>query len=127
MPGAPGRSDGAASFVNPMTVLGMVETMRMEEHSALVHTAAASSLGQMLSRLCIEQQIPLVNIVRKPDQEAMLRATGAVHVASVRRVAVVTGGPGRDDRRRVRRGPVAPGTAPRPAARRRISYRDIHA
>jgi NADPH2:quinone reductase len=73
---------GAASFVNPMTVLGMVETMRMENHSALVHTAAASNLGQMLSRLCIEQQIPLVNIVRKPGQEAMLRAAGAVHVCN---------------------------------------------
>ena len=69
--------EGAASFVNPMTVLGMVETMRMENHSALVHTAAASNLGQMLNRLCIEQQIPLVNIVRKPGQEAMLRAAGA--------------------------------------------------
>ena len=73
---------GAASFVNPMTVLGMVETMRMENHSALVHTAAASNLGQMLNRLCIEQQVPLVNIVRKPDQEAMLRAAGAVHVCN---------------------------------------------
>ena len=74
--------EGAASFVNPMTVLGMVETMRMENHSALVHTAAASNLGQMLNRLCIEQQIPLVNIVRKPDQEAVLRAAGAVHVCN---------------------------------------------
>jgi hypothetical protein len=74
--------EGAASFVNPMTVLGMVETMRMENHSALVHTAAASNLGQMLNRLCLEQQIPLVNIVRKPDQEAMLRAAGAVHVCN---------------------------------------------
>src|SRR6516225_9899217 len=74
--------EGAASFVNPMTVLGIVETMRMENHSALVHTAAASNLGQMLNRLCIEQQIPLVNIVRKPDQEAMLRAAGAVHVCN---------------------------------------------
>jgi len=73
---------GAASFVNPMTVLGMVETMRMENHSALVHTAAASNLGQMLNRVCIEQQIPLVNIVRKPDQEATLRAAGAVHVCN---------------------------------------------
>src|ERR1700722_19400307 len=73
---------GAASFVNPMTVLGMVETMRMENHSALVHTAAASNLGQMLNRVCLEQQIPLVNIVRKPDQEAMLRAAGAVHVCN---------------------------------------------
>jgi NADPH2:quinone reductase len=74
--------DGAASFVNPMTVLGMVETMRMENHSALVHTAAASNLGQMLNRVCIQQQIPLVNIVRKPEQEAMLRAAGAVHVCN---------------------------------------------
>jgi NADPH:quinone reductase-like Zn-dependent oxidoreductase len=74
--------EGAASFVNPMTVLGMVETMRMENHSALVHTAAASNLGQMLNRLCLEQQIPLVNIVRKPDQEATLRAAGAVHVCN---------------------------------------------
>jgi NADPH:quinone reductase len=71
---------GAGSFVNPMTALGMVETMRMEGHRALVHTAAASNLGQMLSRLCLEQQIPLVNIVRKPEQEALLRAAGAVHV-----------------------------------------------
>ncbi len=88
--------EGAASFVNPMTVLGMVETMRMENHSALVHTAAASNLGQMLNRLCIEQQIPLVNIVRKPDQEAMLRAAGAVHVCnstSTGFMAELTGAP----------------------------------
>jgi NADPH:quinone reductase-like Zn-dependent oxidoreductase len=71
---------GAASFVNPMTALGMVETMRMENHSALVHTAAASNLGQMLNRLCLERQVPLVNIVRKPEQEATLRAAGAAHV-----------------------------------------------
>jgi NADPH2:quinone reductase len=74
--------EGAASFVNPMTALGMVETMRMENHSALVHTAAASNLGQMLSRLCLEQQVPLVNIVRKPEQEEILRAAGAVHVCN---------------------------------------------
>jgi NADPH:quinone reductase-like Zn-dependent oxidoreductase len=74
--------EGAAAFVNPMTALGMVETMRMENHGALVHTAAASNLGQMLNRLCIERQIPLVNIVRKPDQEAILRAAGAVHVCN---------------------------------------------
>ena len=74
--------EGAAAFVNPMTVLGMVETMRMENHSALVHTAAASNLGQMLNRLCLERQIPLVNIVRKPEQEAILRAAGAVHVCN---------------------------------------------
>ncbi len=72
--------EGAASFVNPMTALGMVETMRMENHRALVHTAAASNLGQMLNRLCLEQQVPLVNIVRKPEQEATLRAAGAVYV-----------------------------------------------
>ena len=73
---------GASSFVNPMTVLGMVETMRLEDHTALVHTAAASNLGQMLSRLCIEEQIPLVNIVRKPDQEDLLRSAGARFVCN---------------------------------------------
>ncbi len=82
LPAGATAADGAASFVNPMTVLGMVETMRMENHSALVHTAAASNLGQMLNRLCLEQQIPLVNIVRKPDHEALLRAAGAVHVCN---------------------------------------------
>jgi NADPH:quinone reductase-like Zn-dependent oxidoreductase len=64
---------GAASFVNPMTVLGMVETMRMENHSALVHTAAASNLGQMLNRLCIEQQIPVVNIARLVPSTSAIR------------------------------------------------------
>jgi NADPH2:quinone reductase len=58
----------------------MIETMQMEGHVALVHTAAASNLGQMLNRLCQEEQIPLVNIVRKPEQEELLRAAGAVVV-----------------------------------------------
>src|ERR1700754_5195372 len=57
--------DGASSFVNPLTALGMVETMRREGHSALVHTAAASNLGQMLVKLCQKDEVPLVNIVRK--------------------------------------------------------------
>jgi NADPH:quinone reductase len=74
--------DGASSFVNPMTVLGMVETMRMEGHTALVHTAAASNLGQMLSRLCIEEKIPLVNIVRKQADEERLRSAGAAYVCN---------------------------------------------
>ena len=57
-------SAGASSFVNPLTALGMVETMRIEGHTALVHTAAASNLGQMLIKVCREDQVPLVNIVR---------------------------------------------------------------
>jgi NADPH:quinone reductase len=72
--------DGASSFVNPLTALGMLETMRREGHSALVHTAAASNLGQMLVKLCQKDGVPLVNVVRKPDQEALLRSLGAVHV-----------------------------------------------
>ncbi len=72
----------ASCFVNPMTALGMVETMRMEAHSALVHTAAASNLGQMLNRICIADGVPLVNIVRKAEQEALLRDLGAVHVVN---------------------------------------------
>jgi NADPH:quinone reductase len=80
-PGAT-ATDGASSFVNPMTALGMIETMRMEDHTGLVHTAAASNLGQMLNRLCREDQIPLVNIVRKPEQEELLRAAGAAFVCN---------------------------------------------
>jgi NADPH:quinone reductase len=72
--------DGASSFVNPLTALGMLETMRREGHSALVHTAAASNLGQMLVKLCQADGVPLVNVVRKPEQEAILRALGAEHV-----------------------------------------------
>lgn len=73
---------GASSFVNPLTALGMLETMRSEGHSALVHTAAASNLGQMLVKLCNEDGVPLVNIVRKPDQEELLKSLGAVHVCN---------------------------------------------
>ena len=73
-------ADGASSFVNPLTALGMVETMRREGHTALVHTAAASNLGQMLNRICLEDGVQLVNIVRKPEQAALLRAMGAAHV-----------------------------------------------
>jgi NADPH:quinone reductase len=73
-------ADGASAFVNPMTALGMIETMRMEDHVALVHTAAASNLGQMLNRLCQEEQVPLVSIVRRPEQEELLRAAGAAFV-----------------------------------------------
>jgi NADPH:quinone reductase len=72
--------DGASSFVNPMTALGMTETMRHEGHSGLVHTAAASNLGQMLVKLCQQDGIPLVNIVRKPEQEELLRSLGATYV-----------------------------------------------
>jgi NADPH:quinone reductase len=73
-------ADGASSFVNPMTALGMTETMRLENHTGLVHTAAASNLGQMLNRLCIADDIPLVSIVRRPEQAELLRAAGARHV-----------------------------------------------
>jgi NADPH2:quinone reductase len=73
-------ADGASSFVNPLTALGMVETMRREGHKALVHTAAASNLGQMLNRICQKDQIELVNIVRQPEQAALLRSMGARYV-----------------------------------------------
>ncbi|HXE21030.1 MAG TPA: zinc-binding dehydrogenase [Rhodoferax sp.] len=73
-------AEGASCFVNPLTALGMVETMRREGHKALVHTAAASNLGQMLNKICIKDQIGLVNIVRKPEQAALLKGSGARHV-----------------------------------------------
>jgi NADPH2:quinone reductase len=72
--------DGAAAFINPLTALGMVETMRREGHGALVHTAAASNLGQMLNRLCLKDGVPLVNIVRSAEQVALLRSEGAPRV-----------------------------------------------
>jgi len=72
--------DGAAAFINPLTALGMVETMRREGHSALIHTAAASNLGQMLVRLCRKDGVPLVNIVRSAEQVTLLRDLGAEYV-----------------------------------------------
>lgn len=75
-------ADGASCFVNPLTALGMVETMRREGHKALVHTAAASNLGQMLNRICVKDGIGLVNIVRKPEQEMLLRSLGAKYVCN---------------------------------------------
>lgn len=72
--------DGASAFVNPMTALAMVETMRREGHTALVHTAAASNLGQMLNKICLADGIGLVNIVRSAEQAAILRDIGAAHV-----------------------------------------------
>jgi NADPH2:quinone reductase len=80
LPAGATAADGASSFVNPLTALGMVETMRREGHKALVHTAAASNLGQMLQRICNAEGIALVNIVRKPEQAALLRGLGAAHV-----------------------------------------------
>jgi NADPH2:quinone reductase len=80
LPDGTTASEGASSFVNPLTALGMVETMRTEGHSALVHTAAASNLGQMLNRLCIADGVQLVNIVRRPEQAELLRAAGATYV-----------------------------------------------
>ena len=72
--------DAAAAFVNPLTALGMVETMRMEGHTALVHTVGASNLGLMLNRICRDDGVDLVNIVRRPDHVELLRAEGASHV-----------------------------------------------
>lgn len=80
LPAGTAPAAGASCFVNPLTALGMVETMRREGHTALVHTAAASNLGQMLNRICLKDGIGLVNVVRKPDQAALLRAQGAAHV-----------------------------------------------
>jgi NADPH:quinone reductase-like Zn-dependent oxidoreductase len=73
-------AEGASCFVNPLTALGMTETMRREGHKALVHTAAASNLGQMLNRICLKDGIPLVNIVRNKEQAGILREIGAKHI-----------------------------------------------
>lgn len=73
-------AEGASCFVNPLTALGFVETMRLEGHSALVHTAAASNLGQMLVKISLADGVELVNIVRTPEQVALLKSIGAKHV-----------------------------------------------
>jgi NADPH:quinone reductase-like Zn-dependent oxidoreductase len=76
-------AEGAACFVNPLTALGMIETMRAEGHTALVHTAAASTLGQMLVKLCVAEGVELVNLVRRPEHVALLQGIGATHVIDV--------------------------------------------
>lgn len=73
-------AEAASCFVNPLTALGMVETMRLEGHTALVHTAAASNLGQMLNKICLKDGIALVNIVRSSEQAQLLNSIGAKHV-----------------------------------------------
>jgi NADPH:quinone reductase-like Zn-dependent oxidoreductase len=80
LPPAATAAEGASCFVNPLTALGMVETMRLEGHTALVHTAAASNLGQMLNKICLAEGVGLVNIVRSPEQVAILKGIGAKHV-----------------------------------------------
>ncbi|RPA57577.1 NADH oxidase [Shewanella frigidimarina] len=74
--------EGASSFVNPLTALAMVETMRAEGHKAIIHAAAASNLGQMLNRICIADGVDLINIVRKAEQETLLRDMGAKYIVN---------------------------------------------
>ncbi len=80
LPAGATAAEGASSFVNPLTALCMIETLRSEGHTALVHTAAASNLGQMLNRICINEGIALVNIVRSQEQAELLRSQGATFV-----------------------------------------------
>ena len=75
-------TEAASSFVNPLTALGMVETMRMENHKALVHTAAASNLGQMLVKICLADKVPLITIVRSDQHVEILKAIGAQYVCN---------------------------------------------
>lgn len=73
-------ADGAAMFINPLTALCFVETMKRENHAAILHFAAASNLGQMLNRVCLKDQVSLVNVVRRPEQATLLAGSGARHV-----------------------------------------------
>ena len=75
-------AEAASSFVNPLTALGFTETMKLENHSALVHTAAASNLGQMLVKICLADDIPLVNIVRKEEHVELLKNLGAKYICN---------------------------------------------
>lgn len=80
LPEGASPADGASCFVNPLTALSMTEVMRREGHTALVHTAAASNLGQMLQKICTKDGIGLVNIVRSQQQVDILKGLGAEHV-----------------------------------------------
>ncbi|MVW79433.1 zinc-binding dehydrogenase [Bordetella sp. 02P26C-1] len=80
LPDGVSAAAGASMFINPLTALGFVETARREGHKAIIHTAAASNLGQMLQRICLADGIPLINIVRSEEQAALLRYIGASHV-----------------------------------------------
>lgn len=77
LPESATSADGASMFINPLTALGFIETMRIEGHGALMHFAAASNLGQMLNRICIADRIPLINVVRSAEQAALLAKDGA--------------------------------------------------
>ena len=76
LPAGASAQQGASMFVNPLTALGFLETARAEGHRAIVHTAAASNLGQMLQRLCLADGMPLINIVRSQEQVGILRKAG---------------------------------------------------
>src|SRR6201993_2630093 len=80
LPAGTTAADGASWVVNPLTALAMTETMRREGHKALVHTAAASNLGQMLNKICLKDGIGLVNIVRSKEQADILKTIGAKHI-----------------------------------------------
>jgi len=80
LPDGTSAKDGASCFVNPLTALSFVETMRMQGRTGIVHTAAASNLGQMLVKICQKDQVPLVNIVRKKEQADLLKGLGAKYV-----------------------------------------------
>jgi NADPH:quinone reductase-like Zn-dependent oxidoreductase len=83
LPADASAADGASCFVNPLTALGMTETMRREGHTAIVHAAAASNLGQMLCKICLKDGIPLVNIVRSKEQADILRGIGATYIVDM--------------------------------------------
>jgi len=80
LPAGASAADGASMFVNPLTALSFVETARSEGHKAIIHTAAASNLGQMLAKICLADGIPLINIVRSSEQVDLLRSLGAPYV-----------------------------------------------
>ncbi|WP_419808266.1 zinc-binding dehydrogenase [Sphingomonas sp.] len=80
LPEGASAADGASMFVNPLTALAFVETMKAEGHKAIVHTAAASNLGQMLNRICLMDGVPLICVVRSEAQAAILREQGATHI-----------------------------------------------
>jgi NADPH:quinone reductase len=70
---------GATMLVNPLTAWALVAEALKGGHRAIVQTAAASALGKMVVRLGQKFRLPVVNVVRRPEQVELLRAMGAEH------------------------------------------------
>jgi NADPH2:quinone reductase len=71
---------GATLIVNPMTALAFFDIAKRGKHAAIVSNAAASALGRMILRLGQTFHIPIIHVVRRPEQVELLRSLGSEYV-----------------------------------------------